>query len=228
MLVRITNRCQMSCGHCMVDAQPDGEHMTENVFRAAIEFSKMEAPVLMLSGGEPSEHPDIVHFLDLAKEAGFDCVLLTNGMHFFENPELAKEIEERVLLTQVTNDPRYYPKALPGRLPNGGTVDVLNALAPFGRARSGGLACTQEAPSCFNLRSATRHFGDVRRALAMLRLRGRMCLPSIDVDGIVAVLGTVRSSAQDITQALVSLQCGRCGLNKNLSPEELRAIGENP
>lgn len=239
MLIRITDRCHMNCNHCMVDARPDGAHMTEDVFRAALEFCKIDvAPVLMLSGGEPSEHPELIRFLDMAATAGFKCAFLTNGMYLFEKPELARAIAERVFAVQVTNDVRYYPKRLPGPLPDGMTCDTLRVLSPFGRARRaiarGKLKCTQHAPPCFNLRSATRHFGSVELALAALRTRGRMCIPSINVDGIVvageapscAPLGTVGTSAQGITRALLSLRCGKCGLVEGLSAEHKRAIGE--
>lgn len=239
MLIRITNRCHMNCNHCMVDAHPAGAHMTEDVFRAALEFCKMDAvPVLMLSGGEPSEHPEVVRFLELANMAGFRCAFLTNGMYLFEKPTLAAQIEARVFVVQVTNDVRYYPKKLPGRLPAGMTCDTLRRLSPFGRARAaiakGHMKCTQRTPLCFNLRSATRHFQSFEQALAVLRARTRMCIPSINVDGIVvageapscAPLGAVGTSAQGITRTLMALRCGKCGLVEGLPAEHKRAIGE--
>ena len=54
----------------MSECKPDGEDMSFSVFQDAIQFSLERAYPLpiMLSGGEPTEHPDFLHFVDYAIE----------------------------------------------------------------------------------------------------------------------------------------------------------------
>jgi sulfatase maturation enzyme AslB (radical SAM superfamily) len=59
MLIRVTNKCTMGCRHCMIEASaPDGEHMTSEMFEKALDISSLlYSHVILLSGGEPFEHP---------------------------------------------------------------------------------------------------------------------------------------------------------------------------
>lgn len=61
-----------------------------------------------------------------------------------------------------------------------------------------------------------------------------MCIPSINIDGTLAagesnfcsVFGHVTDPNIQLTNKLVSLKCGKCGLYKNLDSNALKAIGE--
>jgi hypothetical protein len=71
------------------------------------------------------------------------------------------------------------------------------------------------------------------RARAATGLSGH-CSPSISSDGSIVAgetsncfsVGDVHSSAEEITRALLAMQCNRCGLVDNLSQQEKLAIGE--
>ena len=73
------------CPHCMDDATPDGGLMDFNTtFLNALKFAKTSGGILVLSGGEPTEHP---HFMDMCKEVskwGFKFSVCTNGMWMFD------------------------------------------------------------------------------------------------------------------------------------------------
>jgi hypothetical protein len=70
----------------------------------------------------------------------------------------------------------------------------------------------------------------------LLALQGRICCPSINIDGTVVAgetdtchpIGTVDSTMEEIEEALRTMHCNRCGLVKNLQPKYLEAIGEQP
>ena len=205
---------------------------------------------ILVSGGEATEHPDVEWFLSTVIDGGYDVILITNGM-WLDDPVLRAKIlrpEWKRLMVQVTNDPRFYPKQ-PINVPTDDSrvvyVPTLTILIPLGRmkparAHSGkdGLP-VRKGPTSFNLRSATRATGDVRIALTMLRARAAIgmsgnCSPSISSDGTIVAgetsncfpVGNVHSTADQVTRALVSMSCNKCGLVDNLTQEQKLAIGE--
>lgn len=256
MLIKITNKCEMGCSHCLEDSTVKGEHMTWDVFLRAIELTKrMERmawqsgiPALLhLSGGECTEHPEIIRFMEEAYRQGFFLTLISNGS-WLDNAELRAAIlrpEWPHLQVQITNDSRFYPRPVPKvddkRLIY---VEALTHLITLGRAarkknidRKG--VPMKNAPTSFNFRSLTRSYNSVEKALVMMRARALMgkgghCSPSICADGrIVAgesqfcfAVGTVDSTNDEITKATCDMQCNACGLVDNLTQEQKRAIGE--
>ena len=255
MLVKVTNQCALGCRHCMDDARPGtGQHMAVETFRAALECTRRTEVLawevgyrlVLLSGGECTEHPQFLDLLAMAEEAAYTPVLITNGM-WLNDPYLAGHILRpgRELLVQVTNDPRFYPKAPPRvtRDPRIVNTFELTALMPLGRAQrlgdTGGLP-TLRAPGSFNLRSLVRRTGDIRSALLLLRARalagasGGHCAPSISYDGsfmagetrLCARVGTVDSSCEELTEGILGMgSCNHCGLESRLSREHREAIG---
>ena len=69
MLVKATNKCSLGCTHCLEDSTKLGEHMEWTTFERTLEATaRMERLValsglpvfVLLSGGEATEHPEIV------------------------------------------------------------------------------------------------------------------------------------------------------------------------
>ena len=204
---------------------------------------------LLISGGEATEHPDVEWFLETAL-ADHEVILITNGM-WLDDPVLRASILRpawKRLLVQVTNDPRFYPKqpmAIPTEDARVVFVPKLSVLVPLGRMKParahGGKdgVPVRKGPTSFNLRSITRATGDVRVALTMLRARAAIglsgnCSPSISSDGTLVAgetsncfpIGDVHSTVEQVTRALVAMQCNKCGLVDNLTQEQKLAIGE--
>jgi hypothetical protein len=257
VLVKITNFCDHGCSHCMEGSTIAGEHMTRETFLAALALTeRLEGDAwkrgiprfLLLSGGEATQHPDVLWFLETARTAGYQIILITNGM-WLDNPELRAQIlrpDWPDLMVQVTNDPRFYPTApknVPTDDPRVVFVPALTVLVTLGRLKLSRLPPNappiRRGPTSFNLRSLTRSLGDVREALYMMRARAAIglsghCSPSISSDGTIVAgetsncfpIGDVHSSAQDITRALVAMSCNKCGLVDNLTQEQKIAIGE--
>ncbi len=257
MLVKVTNFCSAGCNHCMEDSTRRGAHMSEETFHKALAMTRRVErdalaagcpPLLLLSGGECTEHPDIVRLVETVVAEGFWPFLITNGM-WLGTPELRDALlrpEWEHMHVQVTNDDRFYPLRLPAvvddpritytqRLPGG--------LLPLGRAARRSATADaphKTAPSSFNLRSMTRETGSITMAVALLRARALLglsgqCTPSVSDTGDVMAgesrncfrIGTVDSSNEERTRGLVEMRCNRCGLVDNLTPVQKRAIGES-
>jgi hypothetical protein len=239
MLIRITNHCTMGCSHCMIDKSgPDGEHMSLETYEKALELSYLlGARALIISGGEPFDHPDVFKFIALAQARSFITMVTTNGL-FALNPEMRRMAVQSGAMVQVTNDPRYYGRNL-GLVreiftENGFAFeDHIRQIFPCRRTEESGITPTRHSPMCFNMRSATRAY-DIISAISVLQMQGKLCSPSINVDGSVRAgeadtcfkLGTVDSTEGDLDEAYRTMRCNRCGLMDNLGPKYLAAIGE--
>lgn len=98
LLLEITKACNLRCPTCYADAKGH-EMMTIDEARARLDafFAKQSAlDVLMLSGGEPTIHPDFVDILDLALTYPIDRVLVnTNGLRIAQGGAVADAIAAR-------------------------------------------------------------------------------------------------------------------------------------
>ena len=229
MLVKITTQCGMGCSHCMEDALPSGEHMAIDVFVKSLSFIERiykEIKIIMISGGEPTEHPLLLDFIKLLD--GWYVVVMSNGL-FLKN--LNTNLTTSLLFSganiQVYNDPRYYPiKVEPINHPRIIFADKINLMSPFGRAKTNNLKSDRQSPLCFNLRSIAGNLKSFSGAVMTLRMSGKMCTPSIDVNGNVIAgesrfchkIGTVESSEEELLENLLNMKCNKCGLEDNLSP----------
>lgn len=78
----LIRRCNLTCKHCYAtsaDIDFAGELSTEEIYRVMDELKAFNVPVLILSGGEPMLHPDILEIAGRAKERGFYVGLSSNG-----------------------------------------------------------------------------------------------------------------------------------------------------
>lgn len=219
----------------MVDATSEGAHMELSTYLHVLDFVQRFGPneLLLVSGGEPTEHPELIHFLELAKQRSINLIVLSNGTFVKENKPLLEQLLALEVKIQITNDVRYYPQRVEiCRHPKFYYVDELTLLAPFGRAKN--MTSSRQSPLCFNLRSSVRGLKNFERAIEFLRLRGKMCAPSINVDGTLMAgespfcssFGTILDTNETLLENLCNLTCGKCDLYKNLTPIHLNAIGE--
>ncbi|MGI6453447.1 MAG: radical SAM protein [Syntrophomonadaceae bacterium] len=91
----MTNRCNLKCKHCYIDAY-DKSYESELNFEEARLFiedlAQMRVPVLLFSGGEPLLRKDIFDLGKMAFELGLRPVISTNGTLI--NDEIAGKIKE--------------------------------------------------------------------------------------------------------------------------------------
>jgi 7,8-dihydro-6-hydroxymethylpterin dimethyltransferase len=97
LTVDLTNRCNMMCNPCFMDANQVGYvheptfEDTKQILDNAVSFKPRRQIIILFSGGEPTLSP---HFLDAvayAKKVGFYRILAaTNGIRYAEDIEFCK------------------------------------------------------------------------------------------------------------------------------------------
>lgn len=79
----MTNKCNLACGHCYINAGPDkirdDELNTEESKAFIDDLADMGAPLVLFSGGEPLVRPDFWEVARHAKKKGLRAVISTNG-----------------------------------------------------------------------------------------------------------------------------------------------------
>lgn len=114
MLIQITNKCLMGCRHCLNNSTPDGEHMSLKTWYMCVKHAKdVGAKVVLISGGEPTEHPHWELIVDEACKNFWRVVIATNGMWI-------NTLKESIMLdilrkhsncsVQITSNGAYYPQ----------------------------------------------------------------------------------------------------------------------
>ncbi|MDH2390907.1 radical SAM protein [Streptomyces sp. HNM0663] len=100
-IIEVNTGCNLDCPICFADSghQQDGYAITheqcERMLDAFVE-SEGEAEVVMFSGGEPTIHPNILDFIDLAQARPIRSVTLnTNGIRLAADRRFAAELGER-------------------------------------------------------------------------------------------------------------------------------------
>jgi len=153
-----------------------------------IHHPELRFRVILISGGEPTEHPRLFDIIDKLNETNIlnkwgerkATILATNGMYLNRNEEpddyrVVKEYTDRLLSykdlrIQITADPRFYKTKLNEKnlkyLLKKGRDRVLlekklGLLSDYGRAAAGNMPKMEHrsSPFCFNARSMVIHSG---------------------------------------------------------------------
>lgn len=78
----LARRCNLTCRHCYsssADRDFPGELSSAQIFAVMDDLRAFGVPVLILSGGEPLLHPDLLPIARRAKQQGFFVALSSNG-----------------------------------------------------------------------------------------------------------------------------------------------------
>jgi len=101
LIVDITNRCNMMCSPCFMDANAASyvhELSMEDIkviFSNALSFKPQREINILFSGGEPTVSPIFLDAVRYAKSMGFHRLhVATNGIRFAENRDLALQARE--------------------------------------------------------------------------------------------------------------------------------------
>ena len=101
LTVDLTNRCNMMCNPCFMDANQVG-YVHEPTFEdikaildRAVSFKPRRQIIILFSGGEPTLSPFFLDAVAYAKKIGFYRILAaTNGIRYAEDLEFAKAAKE--------------------------------------------------------------------------------------------------------------------------------------
>ena len=98
-LIEVNTKCNLDCPICFADSghQPDGYQLTrEDVARMLDAFIAAEGnpEVVQLSGGEPTIHPNIIEFVEMAQAREIGTVMInTNGIRLARDKRFVAELE---------------------------------------------------------------------------------------------------------------------------------------
>src|SRR5947207_13595755 len=98
LTVDLTNRCNMMCDPCFMDANQVGfvhelsmEEIKE-ILDNAIKIKPRRQMSIQFSGGEPTMSPHFIEAIRYARKVGYNSVqAATNGIKFAQDPDYAKE-----------------------------------------------------------------------------------------------------------------------------------------
>jgi uncharacterized radical SAM superfamily Fe-S cluster-containing enzyme len=123
LTVDLTNRCNMMCDPCFMDANQVGYvHELEwdevkKILDDSLTIQPRRQMSVQFSGGEPTIAPHFLRAVRYARDVGYFCVqCATNGIAFAQDPEFAKQAKEaglRLAYLQfdgVTNDANSHRK----------------------------------------------------------------------------------------------------------------------
>jgi len=90
----VTQACDLACVHCRACAQPKRnsfELSTEEGKRLIDEIAEMQAPVFVLTGGDPIKRPDLFELIQYATQSGVRVSLTPSA-----TPLLTREVIQRL------------------------------------------------------------------------------------------------------------------------------------
>lgn len=251
MMIKITEKCSMGCTHCMNDSKPVDRHMDMDTFKKSIDFfNKYGGITVIISGGEPTEHPDFLEFVKIFMASTPPHVLVciaTNGIwmqnHTYETMELLNRYSERLLI-QVTSVDGYYPTKIDTSLPifKHKLVKVcteIESMYPQGKALTNNIPHpAPKGPKCANVRLIMHQIQlkSLRNMMAMMLARkGLVCTPHIGIDGSIKLgesdlcpaCSSIYKSEKEIIQDILAFRCKGCKeALDNLIPQARAIIGE--
>lgn len=125
-VIHINDDCSLQCPICFEAASRRGWRMSAFELREAALRVKRANPVnVMLIGGEPTEHPQILEFLRiLSGEFGFYCSMLTNGVRIGREPAFAAELKRAGLRKASISFDTFDPEVSRLMRGSGELVDV--------------------------------------------------------------------------------------------------------
>ena len=257
MIISLTEKCSEGCSHCFINSLPKSPIMTEETLEGVIEFlNRIKPMVILLSGGEFTEHPEFYRFamriIHAVRPHGSTMVnLLSNGSWFFDERKadmIKLMAEPEVKIVQIRTHKKYYPnykRTIAAKAQIEALSDKIAMfedgidLFPLGRARANHKdEIARKYPMCSNLFLIVRQGAVTCFAglLQMLEMQGRVCAPFLSSKGILHAgetpycenIGNVKSTDAEIFENILR-NCkpkNVCGLYKNL-PANAKAIIEN-
>lgn len=91
--IAITRKCNIRCKMCFFWKELDDKNqMSLETFKKLIDQAKATRPCVILTGGEPFAHPNIIEMVAYAKENGLPVQIFTNGT--IVKPAMADKLVE--------------------------------------------------------------------------------------------------------------------------------------
>lgn len=226
MVIDITNQCFFDCSHCMKNSQSYGLHMTDQIFYDILKFIKKYTPiVILISGGEPTLHPNFKEIVEKFSEIVLSVVITSNGWFLTTDGQIPLDfqIKKSNVLWQITNDQRYYNVQINADKNNAAYayVDKIQQLQ-----RCSKLPNIETTAQCMNIRvnhgcfpllidnSIFKTFKDI---ITFSEMRTMFCKPLIDIDGNIFIgetdlcksIGTIYNTSSELLAGIYK-PCDNC------------------
>ena len=98
--ISITGLCNNNCLFCLDSDRLDKEHKSIQNILSEIDFV-INCKKLIISGGEPTIHPQIIEIVEYAKEKGFEKIQIVTNGRMLSNKDFCEKII-KAGLTEVT------------------------------------------------------------------------------------------------------------------------------
>lgn len=245
MMLKITSVCSMGCTHCISDCKPHGIHMPWNVLFKAVKYiQRNNSVMLIVSGGEPTEHPDFFNMIEyiMNNVSHLSVVTVTtngakmNGVFADHMLEMLDKYDN--LLIQVTNVKEYYPVRIDTshrifKHENVALCEEIEYIYPQGRAADNNLPWKSKGSKCVNARIIPKQMVAMYKKPTMMEvarimaLNGLSCTPFIDPEGniklgesdLCPVCATIYDTDEEIMNKIINFKCSRCDfINKEKLP----------
>jgi hypothetical protein len=225
----------------MNSATSQGMDMSMKIFKDCVQFSIKKDIVggISITGGEPFMHPQIFQMIEYACEevqklfrqgVRTFITVLTNGERLQDN-SIAEKLKQLLLKytflsIQVTNDRRFYSRAINLNLPIFQMSQVVvvqnigNSIYPKGRAVTNKIPWSAKATKCFNIRAITKQIANptLEAVCLFLRSNNKFCTPHIRTNADIRlgetsscpVVANIYQSDKEIVQAILDFKCDGC------------------
>jgi radical SAM protein with 4Fe4S-binding SPASM domain len=102
--LEITRKCNLRCPHCFVEggAARSAELSTERIYSLLDEWAEMGVFSVVITGGEPSVHPDFLSIVNYAWELGFVIGIASNAVPLTE--KVLEQIPQDDVIISVSLD----------------------------------------------------------------------------------------------------------------------------
>jgi radical SAM protein with 4Fe4S-binding SPASM domain len=102
--IEITRRCNLRCAHCFVEGgqRRSSEMSTDRILALLEEWAEMGVFSVVITGGEPTIHPDFVEIVQRAYNLGFTVGIATNGTTL--TPKLLEKIPHDDVIISISLD----------------------------------------------------------------------------------------------------------------------------
>lgn len=126
-----TNKCNLKCLHCLVNAgkKKEGEFETDQAKTMLDSIAEMGVDEITFTGGEPTVRKDFFQLLDHAKECGMKINILTNGVFDQAVAKRLSGIASRVQISILGSSPKTHDllTGTPGSFRK--SISTINRLA---------------------------------------------------------------------------------------------------
>jgi len=255
MIFQLTQYCDMECPHCMGSYNEDGEHATMDTVSQICKFTQLYRPTsLLISGGEPTDHPNFLELFEYILYNTDAMIILTSNGKFLYNKTIKDkliELNNKFLFSiQISAIKGLYKRvkstntlftSIKRKLKLGYISNELAVVDQLGRAKgkdwSKYSTYVRQVPNCFNLLSCgysndCTTFKDVITAIHTKN----NCKPFITEKGNIHIsespvcrhIGTIWDDDKTLYNNLYNTEpCGNCGVPYEQAIRRLKLVYEH-